>query len=1034
MTRTRASFIVVWIIGLFLVPFPLLAEDNPPPDAQRKPIPIAKIDRKSPVDFEREILPILKNNCLACHNKTTTKADLVLETPHDILKGGESGKVVVPKRSNESLLLKIASHQVKPMMPPRNNKVQAADLTPDELGLMKLWIDQGATGEVRGVGPIVWQPLPEELNPIYAVTLTADGQFAACARANQIFIYQLPSKQLVARLSDPQLLKTGLYGKLGAAHRDLVHSLAFSPDGNWLASGGYREVKLWRRPRDVQEFNLSPIAHQEVLAVAVSPDGKWLATAGGDGSIRLWNPATAKPARKLSGHTRAVNGLNFSPDSTKLVSGSADRTIRVWDSTSGKILCQAQTATEVNAVIWVADGRQIASGGADHLIRVWYVDVTKRELAALKEIKGHEGPVTSLAAIPPSGLQLISGSGDGTVRQWNLEDGALVRKLRHGGPVSAVAVRGDRKRFASAGLNNIARLWDASDGKEIAELRGDRYARDLQAARERELSFASNETSYRKTAFQTATNNHNASLERIKKATEALAAAEKTYGEKKTNVVNATEAKATAEKALAEFAETKKASEANEAAEKASAQTAAELKAAKEKSPPDKALVDKLVADADAKAKIAADTKAALDKLPAEAKEKFKAANDKFTTAAKALNDAEDEFKKSELPKSTAEHELELATKAAAKADAAVSSARAAIQSAEEFQKQSDAELQTAKRASADSEKPIRAIAFSPDNLLMTTAGDDQEAHTWNADDGSAIETFKGRSGAVFAVAFASNGTLVSAGADHSAAIWALNPGWTLEQTIGTGDASSPIVDRVNALRFSPDGKLLAAGGGEPTRGGEIKIWQLASGDPSGRRKEVHSTFRTPHSPLLTPYEPLYSFTNVHSDAVFGLDFSPDGKYLASSAADKFVKVLDLANGKVVKTFEGHTHHVLGVSWKRDGRTLASAGADNLIKMWDFVSGERKKTIEGFSKEVTSISFIGVTDQALASSGDDQVRTLSDTGEKIRSYEGATNFVNSASATPDGRIVIAGGDDGVLRVWNGTNSEVIATFAPTTAR
>src|SRR5207253_11053566 len=123
-------------------------------------------------------------------------------------------------------------------------------------------------------------------------------------------------------------------------------------------------------------------------------------------------------------------------------------------------------------------------------------------------------------------------------------------------------------------------------------------------------------------------------------------------------------------------------------------------------------------------------------------------------------------------------------------------------------------------------------------------------------------------------------------------------------------------------------------------------------------------------------------------DAVFSLDFSPDGKHLASAAADKFVKVVDLVTGKVVKTFEGHTHHVLGVSWKRDGRTLASAGADNLIKVWDFVTGERKKTIEGFSKEVTSISFVGITDQTLASSGDDQVRTVTDTGEVIHSYQG----------------------------------------------
>src|SRR6185436_9183022 len=113
------------IIGLLLGPSHLLAEDLPPAEVQRKPIAIAKIDRKTPVDFEKEILPIFKNNCLACHNKTTTKAGLILETPSDILKGGESGKVVVPKHSGDSLLLKIASHQVKPLMPPKSNKVEA---------------------------------------------------------------------------------------------------------------------------------------------------------------------------------------------------------------------------------------------------------------------------------------------------------------------------------------------------------------------------------------------------------------------------------------------------------------------------------------------------------------------------------------------------------------------------------------------------------------------------------------------------------------------------------------------------------------------------------------------------------------------------------------------------------------------------------------------------------------------------------------------------------------------------------------------
>ena len=184
MTRIGKTLIVLAATGMLVCPLRSLAADEPPAEVQRKPIPIARITRKTPVDFEKEILPILKNNCLACHNKTTTKAGLILETPLDILKGGDSGKVIVPRRSGESLLLKVASHQVKPMMPPKNNKVEASDLTSEELGLIQLWIDQGAKGEVHGSGPIVWQALPEGLNPIYAVALSSDGQFAACARAN----------------------------------------------------------------------------------------------------------------------------------------------------------------------------------------------------------------------------------------------------------------------------------------------------------------------------------------------------------------------------------------------------------------------------------------------------------------------------------------------------------------------------------------------------------------------------------------------------------------------------------------------------------------------------------------------------------------------------------------------------------------------------------------------------------------------------------------------------------------------------------
>jgi WD40 repeat protein len=221
---------------------------------------------------------------------------------------------------------------------------------------------------------------------------------------------------------------------------------------------------------------------------------------------------------------------------------------------------------------------------------------------------------------------------------------------------------------------------------------------------------------------------------------------------------------------------------------------------------------------------------------------------------------------------------------------------------------------------------------------------------------------------------------------------------------IGSGDSSSPLADRVNALRFSADGRVLATGGGEPTRGGEIKLWNVTDGTLAADLKDIHS------------------------DAVFSLDFSPDGRFLASGASDKFVRVTDLATGKVVKAFEGHTHHVLGVSWKADGRTLVSSGADNVIKVWDFVTGEKKKNIEGFGKEVTSVNYIGTTDQALASSGDNQVKLIKENGESVRAFEGSSDYMYSAAATPDGRIVVAGGQDSILRVWNGKDGKATATL------
>ena len=399
--------------------------------------------------------------------------------------------------------------------------------------------------------------------------------------------------------------------------------------------------------------------------------------------------------------------------------------------------------------------------------------------------------------------------------------------------------------------------------------------------------------------------------------------------------------------------------------------------------------------------KKAADAVAAAEKTLADKKEALEKATDDKAKAA-----AQDDVKKAEGALSNAKTHLHGEQDSAKSAEQALAAARAASDKAAQAVPAAEGEDEKAKKAVADSEKPIRAVAFAPDGLTVATAGEDQVIHTWSAENAAGFDTFASQLGSVQALAYTGDGRLISAAEKNGVVVWRSGPNWTLSRSIGTGDEKSPLSNRVLALDFSPDGQLLATGGGVPSRSGEVKIWKASDGS------------------LVREINPS------HSDTVFGASFSPDGKYLATASADKFVKIFDPATGKLFKALSGHTHYVLSVSWRATGRSLASSGADKAVKLWSFPAGEQTKSVEDFKKEVTSVRFVGLGGETLTASGDNRVRMLKEDGGNLRDYGGSKGFIFSTAITPNGKLILGGGQDSVLRGWDAATGKALFSLDP----
>ncbi len=674
------------------------------------------------------------------------------------------------------------------------------------------------------------------------------------------------------------------------------------------------------------------------------------------------------------------NDMEMPPGNNK--AGAVDLTpaeiaiLKQWIDQGAKASVQQERAVVLQAfaasvdpiysVAMTKDGRYVACGRSNH---IFLYDLATRQFVAQisdpaeKNGAAHRALVQSLS-FSPDGTRLASGSFR-EVKIWKLEAGKpvasaaktvsapasadLIKKITTTGKVVVLssAMSADGKQVVTGCADGSVRVWDASTAKQIIALTGSVAATKKMAELDWTIAAQTLETAFQKGEITRIDTQDKALDVLLGKAKEAIETMKKVLPEKQKAVPPTTEAKTIAQKAVDEVA--------------------AKIKAIPGGKPD-----------------------AALDRDLKTAQDKLITAQMTEVSALAAVSAAESNVK-------DAEDDLKRISDSKAKNAKAVTDANAAIAKAKAVQDKATADLAALKLSLTKTPtKPI-AVSFSADAQRVASMFEDGTLRVWAAASGIPIEESGSGVAATTTITSAPDGSFVATKAVTQTT--GSTPRWTLERKI---DQKGLFADRVNAVRFSPDGKTIATGGGELSRSGDIIFFDVASGKVTQSWKEKHS------------------------DTVLCLDFSPDGKRLASGAADKITRVTDIASGKQTNLFEGHTHHVMGVAFRSDGRVLATAGAEGAVSTWDMIIGERKKKIEGWTKEVTSLQFIGATNQIVTSAGDNRVRIITDDGTEVRAIANLPDYMQAAVSLPNGSAIIAGGEDSLLRVWDSAGKELVA--------
>jgi Planctomycete cytochrome C/Anaphase-promoting complex subunit 4 WD40 domain len=431
------------------------------------------------ITYDDQVSAIFRNNCFKCHNSDKAKGELDLTTYSAVLKGGGSGKAVLPGDAPGSKLFKSITRTEEPFMPYNSPKLPDADIelvrkwiagglleksSSQALAANKLALDltlkPGSAHKPSGpaILPVDWLLEPvrhtERANAVTALAASPWSPVFAVGGQHQLLVYHSDTLELAGVLPFPD------------GNPECVQ---FSRDGRLLLIGGGQGAKLgFADLYDVatgERVLRVGNEYDTVLAADLNADQTEVALGGPGKHVKVFSTKDGKLVRDLKKHTDWVTALEYSPDSVLLASGDRNGGLVVWEADSGQELYTlAGHQAEITSVSWRDDSEVLLSASEDGSIHIWEM----RDGKQVAKWTAHSDGV--LDARFAHDARIVSCGRDQQLALWDAS-GKKLRSWNAGGPlpVRATFSHDGARVFASSWQGDVG-VWTAADGKPAGDV------------------------------------------------------------------------------------------------------------------------------------------------------------------------------------------------------------------------------------------------------------------------------------------------------------------------------------------------------------------------------------------------------------------------------------------------------------------------------------------------------------------------------------------------------------------------------------